>query len=142
MWSPDGKFVTANIVARTDYLQQNPDVIKSLHLAANVNETLWINNHTDAAIKAFNTEFQKLTGKTIKENELQQAWSRIQFTYDPLKLSLFQGANNAYDIGFLAKGKPRPDWSGIYDLTILNEVLKEKGLQPIGGAGGLAEAIP
>ena len=82
-------------------------------------------------IKSFNTEFQKLTGKTIPENELKQAWSRIQFTYDPLKLSLFQGANNAYDIGFLAKGKPRPDLSGIYDLTILNQVLKEKGLQPI-----------
>lgn len=147
LWPPDGKFVTTNIVARTDYLQQNPDVIKKL-LAANVNETSWINNHTDAAIKAFNTEFKKLTGKTLAENELRQAWSRIQFTYDPLKLSLFQGANSAYDLGFLAKGKPRPDMSGIYDLTILNEVLKEKGLQPIGaaggagGAGGLAEAIP
>ena len=143
LWPPDGKFVTTNIVARTDYLQQNPDVVKKL-LAANVNETLWINNHTSAAIKSFNTEFQKLTGKTIPENELSQAWSRIQFTYDPLKLSLFQGANNAYDIGFLAKGKPRPDLSGIYDLTILNQVLKEKGLQPIGaagGGGGLAEAI-
>jgi NitT/TauT family transport system substrate-binding protein len=147
LWPPEGKFVTANIVARTNYLQQNPDVAKKL-LTAHINETIWINNHTDAAIKTFNTEFQKLTGKTIKENELKQAWSRIQFTYDPIKLSLFQGANNAYDIGFLAKGKPRPDLSGIYDLTILNEVLKEKGLQPIGqaagvgGAGGLAEAIP
>jgi NitT/TauT family transport system substrate-binding protein len=29
LWPPDGKFVTANIVARTDYLQQNPDVIKN-----------------------------------------------------------------------------------------------------------------
>jgi len=141
LWPPDGKFVTANVVARTDYLQQNPDVIKKL-LAANLNETSWINNHTDAAIKTFNTEFKKLTGKTIAENELRQAWSRIQFTYDPLKLSLFQGANSAYDLGFLAKGKPRPDVSGIYDLTILNEVLKEKGLQPIGGVGGLAQVIP
>jgi NitT/TauT family transport system substrate-binding protein len=141
LWPPDGKFVTANIVARTDYLQHNPDVIKKL-LAANVNETSWLNNHTDTALKTFNTEFKKLTGKTIAEKELRQAWSRIQFTYDPLKLSLFQGANSAYDLGFLAKGKPRPDISGIYDLTILNEVLKEKGLQPIGGVGGLAQVIP
>ncbi len=145
LWPPDGKFVTTNIVARTDYLHQNPDVVKKL-LAANVNETLWINNHTNDAVKLFNTEFHKLTGKTINENELKQAWSRIQFTYDPLKLSLFQQANNAYDIGFLAKGKPRPDLSGIYDLTLLNQVLKEKGLQPIEsggtGTGGLAEAIP
>src|SRR6266496_5410190 len=139
LWPPDGKFVTGNIVTRTDYLQQNPDVIKKL-LAAHVNETRWINNHTDAAIKAFNTEFQKLTGKTVPENELRQSWSRLQFTYDPLKLSFFQAANNAYDIGFLAKGKPKPDLSGIYDLTILNEVLKEKGLQPIGQAGGVGAA--
>jgi len=141
LWQPDGKFVTANIAARTDYLQQNADVVKKL-LAAHVNGTLWINNHKDAAIKAFNTEFQKLTGKTINENELRQAWSRIQFTYDPIKLSLFQEANNAYDIGYLAKGEQRPDLSGIYDLTILNQVLKEKGLQPIGVTGGLAEAVP
>ena len=145
LWPPDGKFVTGIIVARTDYLQQNPDVIKKL-LAAHVNETIWINNHTDAAVKTFNPEFQKLTGKTVPENELRQAWSRLQFTYDPLKLSLFQAANNAYDIGFLAKGKPRPDISGIFDLTILNQVLKEKGLSQVGAAegvgGGLAEAIP
>jgi NitT/TauT family transport system substrate-binding protein len=42
----------------------------------------------------------------------------------------------------LAKGKPRPDLSGIYDLTILNQVLRKKGLQPVGVTGGLAEAIP
>ena len=80
-------------------------------------------------IKAFNSEFQKLTGKTKLENELRQAWSRIQFTYDPLSYHSSGEANNAYGIGFLAKGKPDLSW--IYDLTILNEVLKEKGLQPI-----------
>ena len=38
----NGKFVTANIIVRTDYLKENPDVIKKL-LEAHVNETLWIN---------------------------------------------------------------------------------------------------
>jgi len=41
-------------------------------------------------------------------------------------------------LGFLAKGEPRPDLSGIFDLTILDEVLKEKGLKTIGGGGGSA----
>ena len=111
-------------------------------MAAHVNETSWINSHTDDAIKAFNTELKKLTGKAISEDELRQAWSRIEFTYDPLKLSLFQSANSAYDLGFLANGKPRPDLSGIFDLSILDEVLKQKGLKPVeaGGGGGRVAA--
>jgi NitT/TauT family transport system substrate-binding protein len=129
---PGGKFVTANIAASTDYLKNNPDIISKL-LAAHVNETVWINNHKDDAIKAFNVELKKLTGKAIPEDELKQAISRIDFTYDPLKLSLFQSANNAYDLGFLAKGKPHPDLSGIFDLTLLDQVLKSKALTPIEG---------
>ena len=131
---PDGKFVTANIAASTDYLKNNPDVIEKL-LAAHVNETIWMNNHKDDAIKAFNAELKKLTGKTIAEDELRQAWSRMDFNYDPLKISLFQSANSAYDLGFLAKGRPRPDLSGIFDLTILDQVLNQKGLQPVEGGG-------
>jgi sulfonate transport system substrate-binding protein len=129
---PGGKFVTANIAASTDYLKNNPDVVGKL-LAAHINETVWINNHKDDAIKAFNVELKKLTGKAIAEDELIQAFSRIDFTYDPLKLSLFQSANNAYDLGFLAKGKPHPDLSGIFDLTLLDQVLKSKALTPIEG---------
>ena len=50
-------------------------------------------------------------------------------TWDPIKQSLFKSANDAFDIKFL--GKTRPDLSGIYDLTLLNEVLKDKGLQTV-----------
>src|SRR5437867_1398541 len=125
LW-PGGKFVTANVAVSSDYLKNNPDVIKKL-LAAHVNDTTWINDHKEEAIKSFNTELKKLTGKTIAEDELRDALSRLDITYDPLKLTLFRSANSAYDLGFLAKGKPRPDLSGIFDLTALDEVLKEKG---------------
>ncbi len=116
-------------------------------MAAHITETIWINSHSEEAIKAFNIELKKLTGHTINEDELQQAWPRIEFTYDPLKVSLFKSANDAYNLGFLAKGKERPDLSGIYDLTILNEVLKDKGLGTIiegsiGGEKPSIEAIP
>src|SRR5919197_4809184 len=130
LW-PDGKFVTANIIARTDYLKNNPETVKNF-LLLHVDETIWINNHKDQAMKAFNSGLKKITGKTIPEDELKAALSRIEFTYDPIKKSLFKLANDAYDLGFLAMGKKQqPDLSGIYDLALLNNVLKEKGLREI-----------
>lgn len=130
LW-PDGKFVTGNIIVRTDYLEQNPDVIKKL-LEAHVDETLKINNDKKSAAAEFNTQLNKITGQEINPAELDTAYSHLEITYDPLKLTLFKSANDAYDLGFIEKGKDRPNLSGIYDTTILDEVLSEKGLQPIG----------
>src|SRR5215208_2115454 len=125
LWPPDGKFVTANIVARTDYLNKNPQIIKQF-LEAHVNQTNWINDNKEKAIEAFNIALKNLTGKTIPEDELRDAFSRLEFTYDPLQKSLFEQANNAYDQGFLTKGESsKPDLSRIYDLSILNQILEE-----------------
>ena len=130
LWPPQGKFVTANLIVRTDYLNQNPDVIKKL-LEAHVNETLWINKNKEKALIDFNTELKKITGKTIANDVLTNALTKLEFTFDPIKISLFKDANDAYDLGFLAKGNARPDLSNIYDLTNLNKVLEEKNLPSI-----------
>src|ERR687890_217451 len=129
LWPPEGKFVTAHIIVRPDYLLNNPDVIKNL-LEAHIDETDWINSNKTAAIEAFNVELQKLTQKTITEDVLNASLSRIEFTYDPIRLSLFQDASDAYNLGFLPEN---PDVSGIYDLTILDQVLQERGLPPVSG---------
>lgn len=126
LW-PDGEFVTAQIIVRTDYLQNNPETIRKL-LEAHVDETNWINENKDEAMRVFNAELEKLTGKTIPEDEFREGFSRMTLTWDPVKESLFQAANDAYEIGFFDQ---RPDLSGIYDLTLLNEVLAEKGLPTI-----------
>jgi NitT/TauT family transport system substrate-binding protein len=135
LWPPEGKFVTAHLIVSPKYLKENPDVIKRL-LTAHVNETQWINEHKDEVPTVFNTELKKLTGQTIPEDVLTEALTRLEFTNDPIKLSLFQSANNAYDLGFLAKGQERPNLSGIYDLALLDQVLNEKGLPTIGDTGG------
>jgi NitT/TauT family transport system substrate-binding protein len=126
LW-PDGQFVTAHIIARTDYLESHPDVIKKL-LQAHVDETEWINDNPEQAMAAFNKELDELTGKTIPEDEFMAGMSRMDLTWDPAKESLFQSAEDAFDIGFF---KEKPDLSGIYDLTLLNEVLREKGLPEV-----------
>jgi len=127
LW-PNGDFVTAHIIARTDYLKKNPDIIKKL-LNAHIAETEWINNNPDEARKVFNAELEKLTGKTIPVDEYTAGISRLKLTYDPIKASLFKSANDAFDVGFL--GDTRPNLEEIYDLSPLNEVLKEKGLEEI-----------
>ena len=129
LWPPEGKFVTVNIIVRPDYLQNNPEVIKKL-LEAHIDVTNWINSNKAAAIEPFNIELQKLTGKMLTEDILNASLSRIEFTYDPIRLSLFQDANDAYNMGFLPQ---QPDLSGIYDLTILDQVLQEKGLPTVSG---------
>jgi NitT/TauT family transport system substrate-binding protein len=131
LWPPEGKFVTTHIIVRPDYLQNNPDVVKKL-LEAHINETNWINSNKIAAIQAFNVELEKLTGQTISQDVLNASLSRIDFTYDPIRLSLFQDAIDAYNLGFLPEN---PDLSSIYDLTILDQVLQERGLPSVSGLG-------
>jgi NitT/TauT family transport system substrate-binding protein len=126
LW-PNGDFVTAHIIVRTEYLKENPDVIEKL-IKAHIDETNWINSHPDEARKVFNEQLQKLTGKTIPDDEFKDALSRLKLTYDPIKDSLIKSANAAYGLGYL---KQKPDLSGIYDLTILNKVLRERGMQEI-----------
>jgi NitT/TauT family transport system substrate-binding protein len=149
LWPPTGKFVTANIIVRTDYLKENPDVIKKL-LEANVDETLWINKQLNKTninginennnsnsnilkvINAFNNGLKQITGKTIPNDELKEAFARTDFTYDPLKQSLYKIGNDANSLGFISNTKGKKlDISGIYDLTLLNKVLQEKGLKGI-----------
>jgi NitT/TauT family transport system substrate-binding protein len=124
--------VTSHMIARPDYLQNNPDVIKKL-LEAHIDVTNWINSDKTAAIEAFNVELQKLTQKTIAADVLNASLSRIDFTHDPIRLSLFQDASDAYNLGFLPEN---PDVSEIYDLTILDQVLQERGLPPVSGLDG------
>jgi NitT/TauT family transport system substrate-binding protein len=126
LW-PQGKYITANIIARTDYLRDNPETVKKF-LAAHVDETNWINSHKSEAMDIFNEQLKALTGHIIKPDELKQAWSRIEFTYDPLKETLLKSANDSLKIGFL---RTPPNLTGIYNLTLLNTVLEQKHLQPI-----------
>jgi NitT/TauT family transport system substrate-binding protein len=125
---PNGKFSTALIVARSDYLQNHPDVLQKL-LEAHVKETVWINNNKDESIRDFNAQLQKLTGKTIPNDVISEAFSRMDITYDPVKSSVSKSADDAFNLGFL--GNKKPDLSNIFDLSILNKVLQEQNLPVI-----------
>ena len=127
LW-PDHQFVVTNIVVNPKFLKEHPDVVKNF-LRAHVDLTEWINKNTAQAKQVLNEQLQKETGKPLATQVLDDAFSRMLVTYDPIRSSLLKSTQQAFDEGFL--GRNKPDLSGLYDLTLLNEVLREKKARPV-----------
>src|ERR671918_1382483 len=153
LWPPDGKFVTTNIIVRSNYLKNNPEVVKKL-ISTHIDETIWINDTlknlrkdvsgdsgiendqtkedrndggVEAFIYSFNGGLKRITGNTVPEDELRDALKRLEFTFDPIEQSLFSMADDAYELGLIERGD-KPDLTNIYELELLKHVLKEKNL--------------
>jgi NitT/TauT family transport system substrate-binding protein len=127
LW-PNGQFLTTALVVSTKFLNEHPDLVKKW-LRAHVELTGWINGHVPEAKQLLNQQIQKETGKPLSADVLNDAFSRMQVTYDPLRGPLLRAAQSAFDAGFL--GRQMPDLSRIYDLTLLNQVLTEEGKKAI-----------
>lgn len=122
LW-PNGQFVIGLLVVNTKFLNAHPDLVKNW-IRANLDLTDWINSHQADAKKLLNEQIQRETGKALSPQILDEAFSRMQVTYDPLQSALNTAAQQAFEDGFL--GRQMPDLSHLYDLTILNQVLAEK----------------
>ena len=127
LW-PQGRFVTAHVIARTAFLDLHPDVVRRW-LEAHVELTRRLTTDSAGAKRALNAEIERLTGKAFPAAVLDDAWSRMTVTWDPIRESLPQSADAAFELGFL--GDRRPKLDGIYDLRLLNQVLRGKGLATI-----------
>jgi len=122
LW-PAGQFVTTQLIVRTPFLKDHPDVVQHL-LEGQVAATDFINANPAEAKSLVNQGIQKLTGKAIPPGVIDAAWPNMTFTNDPIAASLRKGAADAISVGLL-DGKTKLD--GIYDLTLLNKVLKAAG---------------
>ncbi len=122
LW-PNGQFVIGLLVVNTKFLNAHPDLVKKW-ITANVDLTDWIGAHPSDAKKLLNEQIQRETSKPLAPEILDEAFSRMQVTYDPLHTALTAAAQQAFEDGFL--GRQMPDLSRLYDLTILNQVLAEK----------------
>jgi NitT/TauT family transport system substrate-binding protein len=122
LW-PNGQFVIGLLVVNTKFLQAHPDLVKTW-IRAHVELTDWIGGHQPDAKKLLNEQIQRETNKPLPANVLDEAFSRMQATYDPLHSALNTAAQQAFENGSL--GRTMPDLSNLYDLKLLNEILAEK----------------
>ncbi|MGI5167291.1 ABC transporter substrate-binding protein [Spirillospora sp. CA-253888] len=121
LW-PGGKFVITHLLVRTDFQKEHPDLVKKL-LEAHVEANRFINDDKAAAAKVANDQLNTLTGKPLKPAVLESTFKNVEFTNDPIASSLTEGAKHAQDVGLLEP----VDLKGIYDLTVLNSILKAGG---------------
>jgi len=131
LW-PGGKFPTAVLVVRTEFLQNNRDAVRRF-LAAHLEVEEWIGRNPAEAKTAINTQLKALTGKPLPARLLDDAFSRVLLTHDPLSAELLISAGRAGELGYLPRENvfPRARLREIFDLTLLNGLLKERRLPPV-----------
>lgn len=127
---PDGQFVTTNIIVRTAFMNQHPDLV-SKFLQADIETVQYIQNNQSSALSIVNSEIKRITGKGLNSSELTLAFTHMSVTYDPLSSTMLTSADRAYSLGYLGSSKPNLD--GIYNLGPLNQVLTSKGLATVAG---------
>jgi NitT/TauT family transport system substrate-binding protein len=133
LWA-GGQFVTTQLIVRTDYLQSHPQTVEAL-LRGHVDAVQWVTQNPAEAKTVVNNAIGALTGKPLKPEVVDRAWQNLTVTADPIAPSLQRSAANAVTAGLTAK---QADLHGIYDLSILNRILTQRGL-PTVSAGGLGK---
>jgi NitT/TauT family transport system substrate-binding protein len=127
LW-PNSRYVTTHLIVRTDYLEEKPDQVEALlegHIAAND----FIKAKPDEAKKVVNAGIEKITSKPIAADVLDAAWKNLEFTVDPVAPSLEKSADAATALDLLDP----VDLKGIYDLTLLNELLRAESRKEVEG---------
>ncbi len=128
LW-PGGRYVTTHLVVNKVFLADNQAVVRNL-IAALVEVTAHINADKAAATPILNDQLKRETGKALNPEVIQKAMARIELTWDPICSSLKRSAEASHRIGLL---RTAPRLEGLYSLSLLNDVLKEKTLPPVEG---------
>ena len=127
LW-PNGRFVTTHIIVSRAFLEKHPSVVERF-LIGHVKVIQALQNDPEQAKLITNDAIKEITGAALPKEVIDAAWKKVNFTYDPVASSLRKSASDAEKLGFF--GGKKPDLSGIYDLGLLNKVLKSLGLVPV-----------
>jgi NitT/TauT family transport system substrate-binding protein len=127
LW-PAGKFVTTDLVVSTKFLSAHPDVVKGL-IEGEIDAINLVKTDRTKAEGYVASGIEAATGKAIAPALVTSSFDSITFTTDPLATTLVKNAEEAVALGISTS----KDVKGIYDLTILNGILKDKNQPAVKG---------
>jgi NitT/TauT family transport system substrate-binding protein len=119
LW-PQGRFVTTNLIVSTTFLKAHPKRVKAL-LEGLYSASTYLSANPDVGQTVTNDAVAEITGKKLAAGVVAAAWPHMTFTLDPLADTLKASADHAQSVGLLGS----VNLHGLYDLTLLNQVLTE-----------------
>ena len=123
----DGQYVTTHVIVRTEYLEEHPDIVEAflVGLVASIDA---IAADPAAAQADVVTQIDAITGQSTSADVVAASFENLTFTVDPVAASLEKSAESATKVGLLDP----VDLDGIYDLTLLDQVLTDAGRPAVG----------
>lgn len=129
LW-PGGRFTTAVLVVREEWLAKRADAVRSF-VEAHVETTLWAREHPAEAVDVIRAGLEAVMQKPLSREILAEAFSRMKPTWDPGIASMKVSAARARDLGYLPPGYGPDDIAGLYELAPLAGVLQAMNLPPV-----------
>jgi NitT/TauT family transport system substrate-binding protein len=128
LWTEtDGEYVTTHLVARTEFLEEHPDIVRAIieGLGSAIDAIATDPEQAQADVIA---QIDSITGQSPSPEVIATSFGNLTFTLDPIADSLAGSAADAEAVGLLEP----VDLDGIYDLSLLNELVVARGGDPIG----------
>jgi NitT/TauT family transport system substrate-binding protein len=110
LW-PNHEFASVLLIANTDFVEKNPDIISSF-LESHYETVTWINQNPIDTRIVFNNFLNSHLGQSLPDDVVDIALSNLVITDDPLLDSVNSFAEKADTLGYL--GRNGYDLSGIF----------------------------
>ena len=130
LW-PNKEFPTTILIVGKKFLDQYPGTVQAL-IQGEMTAESEINADPTTAAASINDALGKLNGKKLPDAVIASSFKNIKVTLDPLAGTYTTSGQHAVDGGLL---KSVPDINGLFDLRILNKLLKASGKSPVSAAG-------
>jgi len=116
LW-PEKQFASVLLIGRVEYIEKNPEIIKSW-IDSHEQTVTWINEHPKESASLFNQFLKKTLGQTLPEKIVSISLSNLEITSDPIDDSIAIFAERADSLGYL--GRNGYDLEGIFfDVSLL-----------------------
>ncbi len=116
LW-PNEEFASVLLIVRTKYLENNPETVQKW-VESHEKTVTWINSNPNKSKSLFSNFLMDYMGKSLPTKIIDESFSNITITSDPIKNSVIIFAERADSLGYL--GRDGYNLDGIFYNAVLN----------------------